>query len=204
LARLQLGQENMTVSNEQVVERHVINVGIPDENELNTKTFSQPLPPRRDSATLPNNEALVCPVCYHPLQGGEDSCPACKVLLRNLPLSNQTLNKFVAQPDIIYLEIDSYLLSIPIESAIVLGRGTLPLPDNIPLIDLTEYKAWAYGISRQHLGIVKRDGLYYVMDLGSSNGTRLNQVLLPPYEEHVLNDGDELSLSQMKVIVSFV
>lgn len=57
-------------------------------------------------------------------------------------------------------------------------------PDSIVLLH-------ALSASSQHAVLRQReDGLYYLQDLGSSNGTRINGVEV---EEAVLNDGDQIS-----------
>lgn len=48
------------------------------------------------------------------------------------------------------------------------------------------------GISRQHAMIVNRDNQYYLVDLGSRNGTYLKGVRQNPREKVLLQDGDEI------------
>ena len=50
-------------------------------------------------------------------------------------------------------------------------------------------------ISREHCKIIWREGQYYIMDLNSTNGTCLNDMLLSPNQEYPLNTGDRLRLS---------
>jgi hypothetical protein len=45
--------------------------------------------------------------------------------------------------------------------------------------------------SRRHAEVQPRDGGFVVVDLGSMNGTRVNGV---PVQEHLLRDGDEISV----------
>ncbi len=50
-------------------------------------------------------------------------------------------------------------------------------------------------ISRQHLQLDYQDGVYYVEDRGSTNGTRLNGELIRGKGKFVLKDGDSLELA---------
>ena len=54
------------------------------------------------------------------------------------------------------------------------------------------------GISRQHCAFVNKGGAFVVQDLGSSNGTFVNQKRIV---EHFLNDGDEIVIG--KYIIKF-
>jgi len=54
-------------------------------------------------------------------------------------------------------------------------------------------------ISRQHAEIVWRDGRYFVRDLGSKNGTYLNQERLEAVR--LLKDGDELHVAMAALLV---
>ena len=49
-------------------------------------------------------------------------------------------------------------------------------------------------VSRRHCEIVRREGGYYLVDTGSTNGTRLNGETLLPHQEHLLAHGDRIHL----------
>ncbi len=49
-------------------------------------------------------------------------------------------------------------------------------------------------VSRRHCEIVKRESDYYLVDTGSTNGTRLNGETLLPHQEHLLAHGDRIHL----------
>lgn len=76
------------------------------------------------------------------------------------------------------------------DSALV-GRRS---PDNRtrPDIDLWPDQA----VSRRHLQISARDGRYYLMDLGSVNGTEVNAQWIEPKVEVELRAGDEIILGE--------
>lgn len=56
------------------------------------------------------------------------------------------------------------------------------------------------GLSRRHAMIENRDGKYYLLDLGSRNGTWLNGKRLPAREPRELQDGAEIRFSNSTYI----
>jgi hypothetical protein len=61
-----------------------------------------------------------------------------------------------------------------------------------PDVDLDAHDADAK-VSRRHARIVRKNGIYYVEDLGSTNGTYVNRGRrLLPGNAQTLNDGDEI------------
>ncbi|WP_162141818.1 FHA domain-containing protein [Halorubrum ezzemoulense] len=49
-------------------------------------------------------------------------------------------------------------------------------------------------MSREHLQFTVQNGVYYVTDMNSSNGTQLNGQKLAPQQQYQLSDGDNLNL----------
>lgn len=56
-------------------------------------------------------------------------------------------------------------------------------------------------VSRRHAEVVKRGEDYYVVDTGSTNGTRLNGEALPPHQERRLTRGDRIKVGERTEIV---
>jgi hypothetical protein len=84
---------------------------------------------------------------------------------------------------------------------IVIGRdieGT-----TIAALDLSEYGALEMGISRQHVQISARDGMFSVVDLGSTNGSWLNQRRMIAGKPYRLQSNDQLLLGQLRLYVCF-
>jgi len=75
------------------------------------------------------------------------------------------------------------------------SEGQSILPD----IDLTPYEAYSQGVSRLHATLKITKERVTVVDLGSSNGTRINQTKLTPNKEYKLNHGDVISLGKFKI-----
>ncbi len=80
----------------------------------------------------------------------------------------------------------------------VLGRSSEEQQEK-SIIDLADYQAYEKGVSRLHASIRKNDGAFTVVDLGSSNGTRLNGARLAPQQVYPLQHGDILSLGKLKI-----
>ncbi|MCH8987824.1 MAG: FHA domain-containing protein [Chloroflexi bacterium] len=59
-------------------------------------------------------------------------------------------------------------------------------------------------VSRRHFQIRSQDGVYYICDLDSTNGTYLNGERLQPNVERRVKDGDRISLANDDVVLRFV
>jgi hypothetical protein len=74
-----------------------------------------------------------------------------------------------------------------------------------PDIDLIEQKAAELGVSRLHVAL-KYDSEHeaiHVYDLGSSNGSYINNQKLNPHEVRFLRDGDALRLGKLVLLCKF-
>ena len=76
-----------------------------------------------------------------------------------------------------------------------ISQGQSILPD----IDLSPYDAYSQGVSRLHATVKIRDDSLYIEDLGSSNGTRINNIKVPPHTDHLLQHGDVIALGRFKI-----
>jgi hypothetical protein len=66
-------------------------------------------------------------------------------------------------------------------------------------LDLSPFEAYAQGVSRSH-AILKVDGQrVYIIDLGSSNGTRVNGQKISANIDFPLNHGDLIALGKLKM-----
>lgn len=83
---------------------------------------------------------------------------------------------------------------IPIAKSLIIGRGDDQKPHHLYLKGGEKSK-----ISRRHAEIFCRNGSYFLKDLGSRNGTKLNDVQLA--EIISLADGDKIGIGE--VIISF-
>lgn len=87
--------------------------------------------------------------------------------------------------------------------SILIGRQSRHKPVDI---DLAPYGGVKYGVSRQHVEILPKpdDDKILVKDLGTVNGTSLNQQRLIPGHYYQLQDGDELKVGMMHLTVQFI
>lgn len=92
-------------------------------------------------------------------------------------------------------------LALALESPVILGRGGEQRFE--PVIDLSEYKALQHGVSRRHCLLRRQDRHVTVCDLNSTNGTYLNNLLLPPESDYLVRSGDRLILGTLHVRVTF-
>jgi hypothetical protein len=125
---------------------------------------------------------------------------------------------FAASPDV--ADIDALQAKVPPETlglfivnsgdlmlveraeAITLGRQTEDSRTSVS-VDLTPYGGKHLGVSRQHAVIRVRQGTYLLQDLGSTNGTYLNEVRVPSHVPRELENGDVIRLGQIRVHVVF-
>ncbi len=70
-------------------------------------------------------------------------------------------------------------------------------------LDLTPYGGTQSGVSRRHAVIMVYQDTYLLQDLGSTNGTWLNAVCLPPHSSHMLKSGDMIQMGQIRMCVVF-
>lgn len=57
-----------------------------------------------------------------------------------------------------------------------------------------------YSVSRVHARITREEGIYYIEDLNSTNGTFKNGLRLQPYEKRRLEKGDELRFGKTEYV----
>ena len=87
---------------------------------------------------------------------------------------------------------------------IVIGRksGKTEKPSE-SLLDLSPMGAYGHGVSRRHAVILRTEDGYEFIDLGSSNGTWLNNERLMPHKHYPLNSSSHLRLGKMRLFVLY-
>jgi pSer/pThr/pTyr-binding forkhead associated (FHA) protein len=73
----------------------------------------------------------------------------------------------------------------------------------LPDIDLTPYEAYSRGVSRLHSALKIVNKRVVIVDLGSSNGTRVNGQKIVPNVDYPLNNGDVIALGRLRIQVLF-
>jgi pSer/pThr/pTyr-binding forkhead associated (FHA) protein len=81
---------------------------------------------------------------------------------------------------------------LPNFSVVRIGK---PKEKYIPEVNVSDLPNANY-VSRLHAEIQAEKNAYYLIDLGSANGTYLNNIKLEPKKRYPLNLGDKIDLSQ--------
>jgi hypothetical protein len=92
-------------------------------------------------------------------------------------------------------------VSLPLKSAVVLGRTATSVVHDT--LNLAQFNGERHGVSRQHCLLKRRGTRLVIADLGSTNGTYLNERRLVPHREYVVADGDHIILGTLHVSVFF-
>lgn len=89
---------------------------------------------------------------------------------------------------------------LEINDEVHLGRGK----NESNVIDLTPYGAEQLGVSRRHVTLRPTASNLFVVDLGSTNGTKRNGRSIGLNTPYSLADGDTLSLGNLELVVQIV
>jgi pSer/pThr/pTyr-binding forkhead associated (FHA) protein len=158
----------------------------------------------------------ICPNCQHIEPEGDTICSRCgsklippRILTTNILYDDQEDERGVSRKPRLVPPSDAPISLniigtdhvIPLEGkdefTIGRGRGQSGQPE----VNLTPYLAFTYGISRLHASIKIRDSSIYIADLGSSNGTQINEEQITPHQDHLLKDGDVITLGRFQIQV---
>ena len=93
-------------------------------------------------------------------------------------------------------------VSVKTEGHILLGRADKDAQWQ-PTIDLTPYGAVEKGVSRVHADLYFESDQVFVLELGSANGTRLNNISLHMGGAQQIHNGDLLEMGLLRMRVYF-
>jgi pSer/pThr/pTyr-binding forkhead associated (FHA) protein len=162
-------------------------------------------------------QQVVCQHCQHRNPADMLKCEHCGTLLKSDTATTVHLTNLpgeiaaMAQPEhtdlladglSLYIAGEVRPLNIRGKDEIILGRhtGGEQLPT---FIDLKPYNASMLGVSRQHAKIARHSNAYTIEDLGSTNGTWLNEEPLSAHSPFALRNGDQLRLGRMILFAYF-
>jgi len=91
---------------------------------------------------------------------------------------------------------------LPPAGELLLGRRD-PMRGIFPDLDLTADGGIEKGVSRQHARILQKEGKVFIEDVGSANGTFLNNQRLMPYLPYPLRDGDRIRIGKLELEIHF-
>jgi len=170
---------------------------------------------------------IICPNCHHKELPGALFCSECGARLISLDyLTTQSIKKnntdnlddsftdevidteasstdFFQKQSIssdlaLYLIEAKQTLQLIGRSEYTLGRvaeGQPILPD----VDLSPFDAYAQGVSRLHAAIKINKNRVAIMDLGSSNGTRVNGQKIVPHVDYPISHNDQIALGKLRI-----
>ncbi len=165
---------------------------------------------------------ITCPNCQHQELPGALFCSECGAQLAfTEKLSRATIQKVEQEtkktrknpvldsPSMTYRPgsesqislhlIDSgKVLALAGRNEFTLGRITEGQPI-LPDVDLTPFEAYSQGVSRLHAALKVVDQRVVVVDLGSSNGTRVNGQKIVPNVDYPISHGDILALGRLRI-----
>ena len=165
---------------------------------------------------------ILCSICRSQELEGELYCSDCGARLPTewLDPSINSLLDAIGRPGQAGLETDSLRSQLlPGQIGLLIGDSTEPLilegrseyllgRDNSPAagqeVDLNAYGGRDQGVSRVHAALRHERHRVLVVDLGSTNGTRLNGSLLPANEPAAVESGDKIRLGKLALKIIFV
>ena len=106
------------------------------------------------------------------------------------------------QPLIFIIPNSGRRVRLELRNEVLIGRSD-PTSSTLPALDLARDNGAQLGVSRIHAMIQKVDRGVTIMDLGSTNGTYLNNYRLPPDLPYALRSGDEVRFSHLLVHIFF-
>jgi tRNA A-37 threonylcarbamoyl transferase component Bud32 len=128
---------------------------------------------------------VACPRCGRVNKAGARFCATCGAPLAGPPVARLV----VSSPRGSW---EMKLERLPCR----IGRRD-PRQNHYPELDLAEYDR---GIASRHHATIQRDGDYYTLvDLGSTNGTMVNGVLVPPRQPQRLRQGDRIKVGEVEM-----
>jgi hypothetical protein len=162
--------------------------------------------------TIPSDDATICPHCQHANPAGVTRCAHCgkeftqtvsvpDVDVTALPVPAGVPVDLAPNKLILMVAFQKTPITVERSSHIRIGRAVAghPAPD----VDLTPYNAYKLGVSRLHAVIHCEGEGCTLEDLGSANGTWLNEVRLLPGVVVPLTNGAQVRLGHLNISVYF-
>jgi len=163
----------------------------------------------------------ICPRCYHRQSKEISICEECELQLGSNTLKMQTLPMLtLTDIELDVAEIRRGTITFPFDGWLILDFGkeqlTLPVTERLILgriisdeqteiVDLSPFNGRKKGVSKKHVAIeLGVDGILVITDLGTFNGTVLNNKRLSPFTQYRLYDGDKLRLGNLEININFL
>jgi hypothetical protein len=165
---------------------------------------------------------ITCPVCQQHEPEGEVFCSECGARLVTLWAEITSTEAFIDTAMV--RETARLRTSAPLQlapgqvSLSFVGQGGDPVilsgraeyllgrdghEDTVPDVNLNLFGGQDKGVSRAHAALRAERGQLLLVDLGSTNGTRLNGVRLTAQQPVRVSNGDEIRLGRLTLKVHF-
>jgi len=169
-----------------------------------------------DLGASPLTGSKICPYCNDPECENPMFCAAYEpdAALRtvamhdmealDLPVQDMWGNALFSQHRLLLLQIAGVTASLVLHpnERILLGRMNERASEE-HVLDLTAYEGHLKGVSRIHAAIAHAGHTLTLADLGSTNGTFINEQRLIPHQPRILRDGDTIRLGNLIAHVHF-
>lgn len=145
--------------------------------------------------------ALVCIQCGSTFTSGQTR----QVPVASVPDGAGRIDQLTSQYSdsfVFFVMGDDRPLIVPRTSEPITFGRFVP-GDEKPTVDLMDYGAGMQGVSRIHAMIQESRGGYMLRDLGSTNGTWLNETALPARTPFPVHNGDKIRLGQLVLHIYF-
>lgn len=160
-----------------------------------------------------------CPVCKNKNERNAVFCKHCGALLGYHPwdssattvntdalekgakIAESLIDEVLIPEDnvAIYAAGASRPIYVHIAKELVFGRKNEQVLE-ASLLDLSELGGYQMGISRRHAVISRVENDYELTDLGSTNGSWLNDERLVPFKPYPLVNGSQLRFGRMRIL----
>jgi pSer/pThr/pTyr-binding forkhead associated (FHA) protein len=163
----------------------------------------------------------LCPYCGQPTDLGQvcvhctrhQNTPASPPVPPSIPFDNWSDETHPTQASMLEFNDDTMLiiqidvghaafLVVRLNACATVGR-TDESQVNVPTIDFAKYHGLEYGVSRVHARIDRSENMITLTDLGSRNGTYINQQWCRPHSNYLIRDNDEIMFGRLKTRVHF-
>ncbi|MFE4106665.1 FHA domain-containing protein [Almyronema epifaneia] len=128
------------------------------------------------------------------VEAAEPSSPPDGAAIANAasPSSEKSTRLQVSQTRLLHIQTDTALELPPTLSLIRIGKPNDRVPPDIDVSGFPDSEI----VSRVHANIRVEGDIYYIEDVGSSNGTYVNNMPLPYGNRHRLRPGDRIALGK--------
>lgn len=138
---------------------------------------------------VPASPPETCPSCSHPCRPGARFCPRCGTALFGLlPAVIRVIRPHGAR----------WEMPVPKDKPLMIGYGS---SHETAALDLSFYDVDGY-VSRRHAKIEADEHRYLIQDLGSTNGTQVNEQPLRPHIPMALHNGDRIQAGRVVLLFS--